>query len=335
MLRRSTSCGLDDTQATTVVCEKKAASWYENAVASLRKALRSCYSVEAELAIAGLVLLAWQVLRIPLEGRVGVSLDHAGDVLRLEHALSLDVEASIIDRVSGSELDPALAWMYRNIHLPVLFTFLAAVRLSRPSQYPFVRTVFVLSFIPALAVIWMFPLAPPRWLTELGLGPAPADSELGAGGALFHNETAAAASQHFGFALFVAVVSLWLFPRSRIAWAAAAYPALVFLIIVGTGNHYVLDCVVGTLTFALAAVVALVLHGAVPKQSVAVQPGAGIAAIGYGLIAGGLVTLHLTALTSWTNVAGVLELVAGVFAVASSRLESIEPLADERSTRST
>ena len=194
--------------------------------------------------------------------------------------------------------------MYRNIHLPVLFAFLAAVRLSRPSQYPFVRTVFVLSFIPALVVIWIFPLAPPRWLTELGLGPAPADSELGAGGALFHNETAAAASQHFGFALFVAVVSLWLFPRSRIAWAAAAYPALVFFIIVGTGNHYVLDCVVGTLTFALAAVAALVLHGAVPARSIAVQPGAGIAAAGYGLIAGGLVTLHLTALTSWTNVAG-------------------------------
>ena len=38
---------------------------------------------------------------------------------------------------------------------------------------------------------------------------------------------------------------------------------LVFLVIVGTGNHYVLDCVVGSLTFALATVVALVLHGPV------------------------------------------------------------------------
>lgn len=332
MLRRSTSCGLDDTQAGSVAGEENASSWYEIRVAALRKALRSCYSVEAELAIAGLVLLAWQALRIPLEGRVGVSLEHAGDVLRLEHALSLDIEGSIIDRAAGSDVEPALAWMYRNIHLPVLFAFLAAVRLSRPSQYPFVRTVFVLSFIPALVVIWIFPLAPPRWLTELGLGPAPADSELGAGGALFHNETAAAASQHFGFALFVAVVSLWLFPRSRIAWAAAAYPALVFFIIVGTGNHYVLDCVVGTLTFALAAVAALVLHEAVPARSIAVQPGAGIAAAGYGLIAGGLVTLHLTALTSWTNVAGGLELAAGLALVASSHLESIDSLADERST---
>ena len=297
----------------------------------MRRRLRSCRSVEAELAIAGLVLLAWQALRIPLEGHVGVSLDHAADVLRFERALSIDIEGSVIDRVSGSDLEPALGWTYRNVHLPVLFAFLAAVRLSRPGHYPFVRTVFVLSFVPALLVIWLFPLAPPRWLTGLGLGPAPSDSELGAGGALFHNETAAAASQHFGFALFVAVVSLWLFPRSRVAWVAAAYPALVFLVIVGTGNHYVLDCVVGSMTFALAAVAALVIHGRVSDRALAPQPSAAIAAAGYGLVAGGLVTLHLTALTSWSNVAGVLELAAGIALIASSRLESVEPLAEERS----
>jgi PAP2 superfamily protein len=291
--------------------------------------LRWCGSVEAELAIAGLVLLVWHALRIPVEGRVGVSLDHAADVLRLERALSLDVEASVIDRVSGTDAEPALAWLYRNIHLPVLFAFLAAVRLSRPAQYSFVRTVFVLSFVPALVVIWLFPLAPPRWLPELGMGSAPTDAELGAGGALFHNETAAAASQHFGFALFVAVVSLWLFPRSRIAWAAAAYPALVFLIIVGTGNHYVFDCIVGAATFALAAVTALCLHRRVSDRGVVVQPGAGLAAAGYGLIAGGLVTLHLTALTSWTNIAGAVELAAGIAIVMTSRLEPVETLADD------
>ena len=306
-------------------------TWYENEVSAVRRSLRTCRSVEAELAIAGLVLLAWQALRIPLEGHVGVSLDHASDVLRLERALSIDIEPSVIDRVSGSDVEPALAWLYRNVHLPVLFAFLAAVRLSRPAQYPFVRTVFVLSFVPALLVIWLFPLAPPRWLSELGLGPAPTDTELGAGGALFHNETAAAASQHFGFALFVAVVGLWLFPRSNVARVAAAYPALVFLVIVGTGNHYVLDCVVGSLTFALAAVATLVIHGRVAGHSAVVQPGAAIAAAGYGLIAGGLVTLHLTALTSWTNVAGVVELVAGVALVVSSRLESIDTLAEEQS----
>jgi hypothetical protein len=181
-------------------------------------------------------------------------------------------------------------------------------------------------------VIWLFPLAPPRWLPELGIGHAPTDSELGAGGALFHNETAAAASQHFGFALFVAVVALWLFPRTRLALVAAAYPALVFVVIVGTGNHYVFDCVVGSLTFALALAAALLVHGRVRRRTFAAQPTVGLAAVGYGLIAGGLVSLHLTALASWTNVAGALELATGVAIVMASRLEPLDSLADDRQT---
>ena len=52
----------------------------------------------------------------------------------------------------------------------------------------------------------------------------------------------------------------------------------------------------------LAAVVAFVIHGRVTDRSAVAQPGAAIAAAGYGLIAGGLVTLHLTALMSWSNV---------------------------------
>jgi hypothetical protein len=307
---------------TSVACEQNAPAWYEIGVSALRRSLRSCRSVEAELAIAGLVLLAWQALRIPLEGHVGVSLDHASDVLRLERAFSIDIEASVIDRVSGSDVEPALAWLYRNVHLPVLFAFLAAVRLSRPAQYPFVRTVFVLSFVPALLVIWLFPLAPPRWLPQLGLGHAPSDAELGAGGALFHNETAAAASQHFGFALFVAVVALSLFPRSRVAWVAAGYPALVFLVIVGTGNHYVLDCLVGMATFAVAAGCAVFIHGRRAFPAVATPDTGGIAlvAVGYGLVAWGLISVHVTNLASWSNIAGAALLAAGVAAVKLPRL---------------
>ena len=106
-------------------------------------------------------------------------------------------------------------------------------------------------------MIWLYPLAPPHWLPEFGFGVPPTDAELtNTSGALFHNTTAAAASQHFGFALFVAAASIWLFPRSLLAWATIAYPVLVFVVIVGTGNHYVVDCAIGALTFVLAAAVA-------------------------------------------------------------------------------
>jgi hypothetical protein len=284
--------------------------------------------VEAELAFVALVLLAWQAVRIPLEGNLDVSLAHAESVLGFERALSLDVEGAIIERVSDAGLTPLLTWLYTNIHLPILFAFLAAVRLYDPARYPRVRTIFVLSFVPAVFVIGLYPLAPPRWHAAFGLEPTPDQADLaGTTGELMHNSTAAAASQHFGFALFVAAVALWIFPRSWIALASLAYPALVFLVIVGTGNHYVVDCLVGSATFALAALVAWYLHR--PATAASPAPAAGVlgAALGYGLVVWGIVSLNLLNPSSPKNLLPAFVLAAGLAAVLLPRIAK-EPVAE-------
>jgi PAP2 superfamily len=289
-----------------------------------------CYSVETELAIVGLTLLAWHAVRIPLEGSVATSLAHADDVLSVERALSLDVESWVIGLASTSSVMATLTWLYANIHLPVLFGFVAAARLLAPDRYPMIRTAFVVSFVPAAFVIGLFPLAPPHWLPELGLGVPPSDADLtSTTGALFHNTTAAAASQHFGFAAFVAATAIWLFPRSRLAWLTLAYPLLVFAVIVGTGNHYVLDCVIGALTFVFAAAVASLVHRGAAVPAPLQTSGVASIAIGYALIAWGFVSLDLTELLRWTNVfPDAFILAAGVAAVVAPRLGSKEPLAE-------
>ncbi|HEX4747246.1 MAG TPA: phosphatase PAP2 family protein [Gaiellaceae bacterium] len=289
--------------------------------------LRRTYALETELAIVALVLVVWHAIRIPIEGSVATSLAHADDVVELERALSLDVEAWLIATLAGVE--GVLGWLYTNIHLPVLFGFVAAVRLLAPSRYPFIRTTFVLSFVPAVLVIGLYPLAPPHWLPEFGFGIPPTDAELtSTTAALFHNTTAAAASQHFGFAAFVAATAIWLFPRRPLVWATTAYPVLVFAVIVGTGNHYVLDCVVGASTFVFAAALASRLAPAQPETSLTVQT-AGIASIsvGYALIAWGFVSLDLTALDA-DNIVHAVVFVAGVAAVVAPRLGEKEPLAE-------
>ena len=297
---------------------------------SVARYVTRCYSVETELAIVGLTLLAWHAIRIPLEGNVATSLAHADDVLRLEHVLSLDVEAWVIGLASTSSMMATLTWLYANIHLPVLFGFVAAARLLAPDRYPRIRTTFVVSFVPAAFVIGLFPLAPPHWLPALGLGVPPSDAELtSTTGALFHNTTAAAASQHFGFAAFVAATAIWLFPRSRLAWLTLAYPVLVFVVIVGTGNHYVLDCVVGALTFVFAAAVAAVVHGHAPAPARLQTSGVASIALGYALIAWGFVSLDLTDLGRWTNFfPDAFILAAGIAAVVTPRLGQKEPLAE-------
>jgi hypothetical protein len=289
------------------------------------------YSVEAELLVVALVLLAWHAIRIPIEGDVATSLDHARDVLGVERTLSLDVEHAVIDRLEAANVTPALGWLYANIHLPVLFGFVAAARLLAPVRYPVVRSTFVLSFLPAALVIWLYPLAPPHWLPVFGFGAPPSDAELtSTAAALFHNTTAAAASQHFGFAILLAATSIWLFPRSLLAWATLVYPALVFVVIVGTGNHYVADCVIGTLTLVVAAAVASVAHKpAEPDAVLAQTTGVASIALGYALIAWGFVSLDLTAL-GWASLFDALVLAAGVAAVIAPRLATKEPLVESR-----
>ena len=171
----------------------------------LRILCRRRYSVEAEMVIAALVLIGWELGRLPLEGRAGLSVRHARSWLRLEDALGIDVERPLIDFGSRQPWNRFLDWAYGGLHTPAMFAFLAAACLLAPDRYPRLRTIFVLSFLPALVVIGMYPLAPPHWLPELGLGPTPTQHELtGTLTGIFQNSTAAAASQHFGFAAFIA-----------------------------------------------------------------------------------------------------------------------------------
>ena len=294
------------------------------------RAIRRCYSIETELLIVALVLVAWHAVRIPLEGSVGVSLAHADDVLGVERAFSLDLEGSLIGLTSSSNVSASLEWLYANIHLPVLFGFLAAARLLAPDRYPAIRTTFIVSFVPAGFVIGLFPLAPPHWLPEFGLGVPPTDAELSdTVGALFHNVTAAAASQHFGFAVFLAATSIWLFPRSWLARTTLAYPVLAFLVIVGTGNHYVVDCLVGTLTFVVGALVAWLVHRPRSSPNTLRQPGVvASVAVGYALVVWGFVSFDLTMPSGLHSVPDLLALGAGAVLVIAPRLSAKEAIAE-------
>ncbi len=300
--------------------------------AAARYAKRT-YSVETELVFVALVLLAWHAIRIPIEGDVATSLAHADDVLGLERALSLDVEHAVIGRLDDANVTPALAWLYTNIHLPVLFAFVAAARLLAPDSLPG-RPHDVRAGVPARGArhLALSACAATLACREFGFGAPPTDAELtNTTGALFHNTTAAAASQHFGFSVLVAATAIWLFPRSRLAYATLVYPVVVFLVIVGTGNHYVVDCIIGTLTFVLAAAVATIVHR--PRDLATAGPqtsGVASIALGYGLITWGFVSLDLTGLRSWDNAFYALVLVGGVAAVIAPRLAEKEPLTESR-----
>ena len=64
---------------------------------------------------------------------------------------------------------------------------------------------------------------------------------------------------HFGYALVAGVAVAWLTSRRLVQVAAAFYPAFVLLVIVATGNHFLLDALAGAVVVGVAAGGALLL----------------------------------------------------------------------------
>jgi hypothetical protein len=148
------------------------------------------------------------------------------------------------------------------------------LRLLDPRRFPTVRTAFVLAHVPALLVIAAYPMAPPKWLPELPHGsPPPADL-----GADLINSTAAVVSLHVGVPVLLASAAIWMRPRCPLAWASLLYPVLVLWLVLATGNHFVLDAVVGAACMAIGWAGARLIHGAVPRSRSEAGPRAIVAA---------------------------------------------------------
>ena len=96
----------------------------------------------------------------------------------------------------------------------------------------------------ALIVYMVYPVAPPRLM---GAGDGFVDSlkkvsDIDLHGGVFagwFNPHAAVPSMHFGYALMIGMVGLVLLRSWPLRLLALAYPAVVFLTITGTANHYV------------------------------------------------------------------------------------------------
>ncbi len=179
------------------------------------------------------------------------------DVLRLESALSLDFEAfiqQVIGRISFGALIALTYFYVAGMWLGLTGTAVYMFIKDR-TAYIDLRRTFVFSMIFAAVVFALYPLAPPRFMpglgmtdtvTLLGLDPAPHSDS-----AISYNRFAAMPSLHYAWALLVMIAAFkvggpWL------KLGGFLYQALMFIAIIATANHYVLDAVAGALLLAVA-----------------------------------------------------------------------------------
>ena len=195
---------------------------------------------------------------------VEAAMRHTADLVALEQALGIYVERGVQDAVEAIPTAPALLGLaYVLFHFVGTAALLVWVHRRHPDRFPLVRTTFVVATGLALVGYVLYPAAPPR-LADLGfsdtvtscdrprpeLGPARRALQPVRGRAEPPLRVRADRRRR---------------PRDRrlargpSACSARVYPAAMLLIIVGTGNHFIVDAVLGGLVVVAGWLVARAL----------------------------------------------------------------------------
>ncbi len=215
-----------------------------------------------------LVLSLWvgySLSRLAADADLGPARDHAHALLGVEARLGLDWERSLNRLVADhGALGLLTSYWYASLHYVV--TAVVLVWLFRRGRTPYLaaRRALVLATLLALVLYLLAPTAPPRLVpgyldvldefADQGWWAADASAPRGLGG--LTNELAAFPSLHAGWALWVALVVHVHVARRWLRVLTWAYALGTAVVIVGTGNHWVLDALGGWVVVLVAWVLA-------------------------------------------------------------------------------
>ena len=188
---------------------------------------------------------------------------HAREVISLERSLHIFVEPAVQAWASGSYTLMAVAgWLYVNAQFTVTVAALLFLYFYRNPTFLTVRNTLLIALGLALIGYYLYPTAPPRFLPEWGFVDSVSDvtglkmSQSSALFSDFFNPYAAIPSMHIAFALIIG----WPLAReTRLLFVRALwvlYPLLIAFVIIATGNHFILDTILGVITAALARLLA-------------------------------------------------------------------------------
>ena len=180
-----------------------------------------------------------------------VATDNANWLIDLEQRLGLlweqDLQSIFID---VHPLIRSFTLYYGGTHFLVPIATLLWVAVRHPGDYPRVRNLLAVTTAIGFAIFSVLPMAPPRLMPErLGIidtirhldGVRVASELMDRAG----NAYAAMPSLHMAWAVWT---PLAVYPLVKSRWAkvlVVAYPIFTGLVVIVTGNHYVLDCVAG------------------------------------------------------------------------------------------
>ncbi|MGB8651953.1 MAG: phosphatase PAP2 family protein [Mycobacteriales bacterium] len=211
------------------------------------------------LVVLGLLVVYDQVAGLA-KVRVDAAVQHGRELLALS---PFGLEKAADHWLAGvSWLHAPAAYYYDLAHIDVTMAVLVACFAWRSGVYRRARTALVAVNLVGLTVFLLFPVAPPRLLPGSGFVDIVAGSgtwgawEAGGGVADHANEFGSMPSLHIAWAVWVALTVTAMTSRRSLRALGWVHVLLTAVVVVVTGNHYVVDIAAGAATTALAWAVA-------------------------------------------------------------------------------
>ncbi|WP_332642464.1 phosphatase PAP2 family protein [Aeromicrobium sp.] len=220
-----------------------------------------------EFAFLAVLYVAYSASRLLASDDFAPARGHALDILTFEKSWRIDVESWLNDKfVQYDWLGVFGSFWYATTHYIVTMIVLIWIYRRSASEYVTARRSLALATIIGLMFYLVMPTAPPRLIEGMyvdvmsfysyaGWWGADASAPKGLGG--ITNELAAFPSLHAGWALWVALVLIRAGVPKIVQGLGLAYAAMMTIVIIGTGNHWLLDAVIGWIVVLIAFAVVI------------------------------------------------------------------------------
>jgi hypothetical protein len=196
----------------------------------------------------------WQWVHEQVGDRSAGAIERARSLYRFEQNIHLPSELSVQHLfIDHKPVMQFLNIYYGGAHVTAVGILLVWMFVRHRDRYSRTRTTLAVSIVGCF-LVQMIPVAPPRFLPDLGFVDAGLlyhQSVYGDGTGGISNQVSAMPSLHVGWAVLVGIAVIAI-SRSRWRWLALLHPVVTVLAVVATGNHWWLDGVVAVMILGAA-----------------------------------------------------------------------------------
>ncbi len=214
-----------------------------------------------EVGALALVYLGYSLARVLADDSLKPALLRARQILGFEALLRLDLERGLNQWfLAHGAFGVSAAFYYATAHYVATVLVLLWLFRHRPGVYTSARSALIGATAVALLAYLLIPTAPPRLMSgyadllavHAGAGWWGNDASVPQGFGWMSDELAAFPSMHAGWALWIALAVNAATPRLLPRLVAWSHTLITAVVVVGTGNHWVLDVVAGWVIVTVA-----------------------------------------------------------------------------------